>query len=139
MNISAISSLAQRSHDFDTLQTTLKSGNLQGAQTAFAAFLQDVQKTQQLAGGASLFGPGTQASRDLQTLGSALKSANLAGAQKALATLQQDIQSAGPSGNGQPLARAHHPLTLSEVANNGAPIIQAASAPAIASILNLKA
>ena len=76
MNVSAISSLSQRAEDFTALHNTLQAGNLAAAQSAFAAFQQDVQKTAQLAGPASLFGPGTQASKDLQNLGNALKSAN---------------------------------------------------------------
>jgi hypothetical protein len=144
MNVPAVSSMAQRSQDFDTLQNTLKAGNLSGAQMAFAAFLQDVQKTAPLGGPASLFGPGTQASRDLQTLGGALKSANLADAQKAFATLQQDIQSAGQSGNNPPNILTHHPLTRSDIANNGVAAMQTAAAggaatQSIGSILNLKA
>src|ERR1700722_8119688 len=86
MNVTTVSSMAKRNEDFNTLQSTLQAGNLSGAQGAFAAFLQDVQKTALTAGPASLFGPGTQASKDLQNLGGALKSADLAGAQKALAT-----------------------------------------------------
>ena len=143
MNVTAVSPMAKRSEDFTALQTTLQAGNLAGAQTAFAAFLQDVQKTAQLAGPACLFGPNTQAGRDLQTLGGALKSANLAGAQKAFATLEQDIQAAGQSGNSLSIARAHHPFTHSEIANNGVNVMNSAAqsgvtAQSIASILNLK-
>ena len=136
--------MARRSEDFTALQATLQAGNLAGAQTAFAAFLQDVQKTAQTAGPASLFGPGTQAGRDLQTLGSALKSADLTGAQKAFAALEQDIQAAGQSGNSLPTVRAHRPFTHSEIANNGVDVIKTAAqggatARSIGSILNLKA
>ena len=138
MNVPPVSSMAKRSQDFDALQNTLQAGNLSGAQIAFGAFLQDVQKTAQVAGPASLFGPGTQASRDLQTLGGALRSANLAGAQKAFAILQQDIQIAGQSGNSPLNVRAHHPLTPSEIANNGVGAI-ANPEQSIGSILNLKA
>ncbi len=144
MNVSAVSSMAKRSEDFTTLQSTLQAGNISAAQCAFAAFLQDVQKTAQLAGPASLFAPGTQAGKDLQTLGGALKSADLAGAQKAFATLQQDIQSTGQSGNIPPVAHVHRPLTHSEIANNGVEVLKSAApggaaAQAIGSILNLKA
>ena len=144
MNVSAVSSLAKRSEDFATLQNTLQAGNIPAAQSAFAAFLQDVQKTAQMAGPASLFGPGTQASKDLQALGSALKSADLTGAQKAFATLEQDIQTAGQSGSSLPLAHVHRPLTHSEIANNGVEVLKTAAqggaaAQAIGSILNLKA
>ena len=124
--------------DFTALQSTLQAGNLSGAQSAFAAFLQDVRKTAQTAGPASLFGPGTQTSKDLQSLGGALKSANLAGAQKAFAILQQDIQTAGQSGASLPTAHVHHPLTHSEIINNGA-AQASATAQSIGSILNLKA
>ena len=143
MNVTAVSSLTKRSQDFTTLQNTLQAGNLAAAQTAFAAFLQDVQKTAQTAGPASLFGPGTQTSRDLQTLGSALKSADLPGAQRAFATLEQDIQAAGQPGNSLPTARVHHPLTHSEIANNGVDVVKTAAqggatAQSIGSILDLK-
>jgi hypothetical protein len=143
MNVTAVSSMAKRSEDFTMLQTTLQTGNLSAAQSAFAAFQQDVQKTAQTAGPSGLFAPGTQTSKDLQTLGSALKSANLAAAQRAFATLQQDIQTAGGSGSSLPTARVHRPLTHSEIANNGAPVFSAAqgsaTAQSIGSILNLKA
>ena len=144
MNVTAVSPMAKRSEDFITLQSTLQAGNLAAAQTAFAAFLQDVQKTAQTAGPASLFGPGTQTSKDLQTLGSALKSADLAGAQKAFATLKQDIQTAGQSPGSLPTAHLHRPLTHSEIANNGMEVLKTAAqggatAQSIGSILNLKA
>jgi hypothetical protein len=144
MNVTAVSSLARRSQDFTTLQCTLQAGNLPAAQTAFAAFLQDVRKTAQMAGPASLFGPGTQTSKDLQTLGIALKSADLTGAQKAFATLERDIQAAGQSPNSLPTVRAHRPFTHSEIANNGVEVLKTAAqggatAQSIGSILNLKA
>ena len=144
MNVTAVSSMTQCSQDFTTLQSTLQAGNLASAQTAFAAFLQDVRKTAQMAGPASLFGPGTQTSKDLQTLGSALKSADLAGAQRAFATLEQDIQIAGQSRNGLPTTRAHRPFTHSEITNNGVEVLKtaaqgAATAQSIGSILNRKA
>ena len=144
MNVTAVSSMARRSQDFTTLQSTLQAGNLAGAQSAFAAFLQDVQKTAQTAGPASLFGPGTQTSKDLQSLGSALKSADLTGAQKAFATLEQDIQIAGQSRNGLPTAHVHRPFTHSEIANNGVEVLKTAAqggvtAQSVGSILNLKA
>ncbi|MGD0816434.1 MAG: hypothetical protein ABSA83_22820 [Verrucomicrobiota bacterium] len=141
MNVTPVSSVTQRSQDFTTLQTALQTGNLAGAQTAFAALLQDVQKTSQTAGPASLFGPGTPAARDLETLGGALKSANLAGAQRAFATLQGDIQAAG--GNNPPTVRAHRPFTHAEIANNGVdvpntPALGGATAQSVGRILNLK-
>ncbi len=140
MNISAISAMGQRSQDFEALQNMLQSGNLGGAQQAFAAFQQDVQKTAQLSGSSSLFAPGTPASRDMQTLGGALSAANLQGAQRAFATLLQDIQNAGPASTPSPLQQHHHPMTPAEVASNGVAAIQtSATAQSAGKILNLKA
>jgi hypothetical protein len=139
MNVPAVSPMAKRSQDFDTLQNTLQSGNLSAAQGAFGAFLQDVQKTSGVAGQGSLFAPGTQASKDLQALGGALNSANLAGAQKAFASLKQDLQSAGQSGTAVAVIHPHHPLTAAEIANNGAPVAQTPTAQSIGNILNMRA
>jgi hypothetical protein len=139
MNVSALSAISQRSQDFDALQNTLRAGNLQGAQTAFAAFLQDIQTTEAQAGPTGLFAPGTQASRDLQAIGGALKSANLPGAQKAFATLQQDIRTAALPASSMVSSRGHRPFTAAEIANNGvSPAQPAANAPSVASILSLK-
>jgi hypothetical protein len=144
MNVTAVSPMAKRSQDFTTLQNTLQTGNLAGAQSAFAAFLQDVQKTEQTGGPASLFGPGTQAGKDLQTLGGALKAADLPGAQKAFATLQQDIQAVGQTRVSVSTSRAHRPFTHAEIANNGVDLPKtaaqsSAAARSIGNILNRKA
>ena len=113
MSVLAVSSQATRSQDFTTLQSTLQAGNLTAAQSAFAAFLQDVQNVALTAGAKSLFAAGTQTSKDLQTLGNALKSADLPGAQRAFATLEQDLRATTPSGNvqsGNHGAPSHYPL-----------------------------
>jgi hypothetical protein len=140
MNVSAVSDLAQRSQDFAALQNNLQSGNITSAQRAFAAFLQDVQKTSVGAGSGNLFAPGTPASRDLQTLGSALKSANLNGAQQAFAALQQDIHAQGQTGPAPTPAPGHHPPTHAEIARNGAPAFQptAKAAQQVLSTLSTK-
>jgi hypothetical protein len=139
MNISGIQpALGKRSQDFNTLQNALQSGNLASAQSAFAAFLQDVQTVNQTAGPSSLFGAGTQAGKDLQALGSALKSADLAGAQKAFATLKQDVQMAGqsPVTTGAPHNR--HPVAHADIASNGVTAFTSAASN-VGGILNLKA
>ncbi|MBZ0090671.1 MAG: hypothetical protein K8F27_00395 [Sulfuricellaceae bacterium] len=106
----------QRKQDFSTLASALKSGDLQGAQQAFASLQQDNQTIQQSrgaqgAGGASsgggdadgdndgsksgqagAQGVGGQRAKDFAALSSALGSGDLQGAQQAFATLQQDIQ-----------------------------------------------
>jgi len=137
MNIDAASALSPRSQDFAALQSSLQAGNLVGAQQAFAAFQQDVQKTAQAAGPSNLFAPGTQASHDLQTLGGALRSANLSGAQKAFATLLQDIQTAtGPSSTAAEVPRGPHRLTPAEIASNG--VSTSTAAQSIGNILSGK-
>lgn len=144
MNVSALSAMGQRFQDFEALQNTLQSGNLNAAQRAFAAFQQDVQKTAQMAGANSIFSPGTQASKDLQDVGGQLRSANLPGAQKAFATLLQDIQTAGQSPANLPFLHNHHPTTPTEIATKGAlvspaPALGGSAAQAISDILSKKA
>lgn len=99
----------QRKQDFSTLANALSSGDLQGAQQAFASLQQDMQAIQQ-ARGAQGAGPdgnfngnaqngqggaqgaASQRQQDFSALASALSSGDLQGAQKAFATLQQDMQ-----------------------------------------------
>lgn len=119
--------MSQRSNDFQALQSSLQAGNLTGAQRAFAAFQQDVQKTSQLSGTPGMFAPGTQASRDLQAVGGALSSANISGAQQAFASLLRDIQTSGSQPTTLPFMNAHHHLTPAEIANNGSPVVEAPS------------
>ncbi len=148
MNTTAISPLSVRSQDFTALQSTLQAGNITGAQSAFAALLQDVQKTQSANGASSLFAPGTPAARDLAALGGALKSADLTGARKAFATLEQDIQTSAQSGAGSvAVGNHHHPTTPAQAASNGSAsalnpaqaAVASISPQAIGNLLNLKA
>ncbi len=76
--------------DFSGLTTSLASGNLTAAQTAFATLMQDLgnsgaQSSQQT-------GAASQVSTDLNAVGTALNSGSLSNAQKAFATLMQDLQ-----------------------------------------------
>jgi hypothetical protein len=105
MNISSISNqttaqyqpslegpFKQRFQDFRALQSALQSGNLSDAQSAFAAFQNDIQNGSKDPG---TLGNGTQqaqTAKDLQALGDALKSGDVAAAQKAFATVKQDMQ-----------------------------------------------
>jgi len=112
MNVSGISGsnpvdLQKRLQDFNALQGALQSGNISNAQSAFAAFQQEVQKTTQSVPD-SLFRPGSQPSRDLRNLEVALKSADLAGAQRAFATLKQDILKTSSSPTSQQVALGHY-------------------------------
>jgi hypothetical protein len=85
------SQIKQRRGDFLALQESLQSGDLAGAQQAFATLKQDIQAARQAQGGEPN-GAQTQRRNDVQSLAQALQSGNLAGAQKAFAALQQDVQ-----------------------------------------------
>ena len=95
----------QRAQDFNALQSALQSGDLSGAQQAFAAFQKDMPASAQAAQTAqtnSASTPNSQGAKDFQALQSALGSGDLSGAQQAFASLQKDLQSAGSTG------RRHH-------------------------------
>lgn len=88
----------QRGQDFKALGNALQSGDLAGAQQAFAALQTDtqtIQSTQQPQ--SQLSGQNSPVSQDFKTLESALNSGDLSGAQKAFATVQQDVQAARKS------------------------------------------
>jgi hypothetical protein len=94
----------QLKSDFIDLSKSLSSGDITGAQKAFAALQQDMQGL----GGVQ---SGSQVGNDLAALGNALQSGDLAGAQKAFATLKTDMQSAksgDPAQGGQQVRRGHH-------------------------------
>ena len=94
MDISAVSSStaayqpntqnAQR-QNFQQLMQSLQSGDLSGAQAAYATLTQNAP-----APGAATNNPIQQA---ISTIGSALQSGDLAGAQKAMQSLQQTMKS----------------------------------------------
>jgi soluble cytochrome b562 len=85
--------------DFKALGQALQSGDLAGAQQAYATLQQDLQTAEQPAAGSSgstsaaASGAGKLA-QDFGALGQALQSGNLADAQHAYATVQQDAQKA---------------------------------------------
>ena len=92
--------------DFQTLGQALQSGDLSGAQKAFAQLQQDMQAVQgnhhrrrhhKVSANEQGSGQNTLAT-DFQALGQALQSGDLSGAQKAFAQLQQDFQTYNPSG-----------------------------------------
>ncbi|MGD0235717.1 MAG: hypothetical protein ABSC55_14425 [Syntrophorhabdales bacterium] len=81
------------SEDFSGLTTSLASGNLTAAQTAFTTLMQDLGNSGQQTGATS------QVSTDLTALGTALNAnsgaGDLAAAQSAFATLRRDLQAGG--------------------------------------------
>jgi hypothetical protein len=87
------SAFRQRGQDFKALGNALQSGDLAGAQQAFAALKKDTQTIQSAQQQQSQ--PPGQNSRirpNFATVESALDSGDLSGAQKAFAIVQQDIQ-----------------------------------------------
>jgi len=78
--------------DMMALQNALATGDLAGAQQAFAQFKQDFHAAHN---GQALYQTGVPdvLKQDLQGLQSALKSGDLAGAQQAFAQFKQDFQS----------------------------------------------
>jgi outer membrane protein assembly factor BamD (BamD/ComL family) len=136
MNISAISSTSstsstqtqsifqKRAQDLKDLQDALKTGDLSGAQTAFAALQKDlpsnpaaVQKNQNSPG-----------AKDFQALQTALQSGDLSGAQQAFANLKQDVQSAHKGHH-------HHHQDNGSSANSAALATNRATASPAASFL----
>ena len=104
IQISVQSASNQPVQDYKALQSALKSGDLSGAQTAFAALQKDLQPSSQTGQASSAAGQGTQMSqggKDLEALANALSSGDLSGAQQAFASLQQDMQATGQ-------VRRHH-------------------------------
>jgi hypothetical protein len=83
------SPFAERRTNFEALDQALQSGDLQSAQSAFAALQQSrgVQSASSTTAGSA--NTGKQASTDLQAVGSALQSGDVSGAQQAFATLRQ--------------------------------------------------
>ena len=111
MSISAVSSnvtayqtntqnsFQQRRADFQQLAQALQSGDLSGAQQAFAALQQAGSSSGTQGQGSPPSGQNNPLASDLSTLGQALQSGDLSSAQKAFATLQQDMQG---------MRQAHH-------------------------------
>jgi len=89
----------QRTQDFKALQTALQSGDLAGAQQAFAALQKDKTGAAQSSTGASPSTDNSQGSKDFQALQTALSSGNLAAAQQAFTALKKDVQGAGKAGH----------------------------------------
>ena len=107
--------------DFKALQSALQSGDLTGAQQAFATLQQDQQNAPHAAKGPGASALATQVSQDFQALQSALSSGDLSGAKQAFATLKQDLQGAGRSRH----AHHHH----GGVANTTTPTTTSTTAP----------
>lgn len=85
------STVKQGKQDFNQLLGALQSGDVQGAQQAYAAMQQllpGIQAATQASAGAA----GNAVTTDFSALGTALSSGSLSGAQDAVTKLQQDVQ-----------------------------------------------
>jgi hypothetical protein len=90
----ARSSIQQQSQNFKALTGALQSGDLAGAQGAYATLQQQIQSASQSTGGTSLFNGSSSIGKDFKAIGSALQSGDVSGAQSALASFKQDIKAA---------------------------------------------
>jgi hypothetical protein len=110
----------QRGQDFKALGTALQSGDLAGAQQAFAALKTDTTTIQSAQSQPSW--QNSPVSQDMKTLESALNSGDLSGAQKAFATLQQDVQAVRKShgGHGHHVHHAPAPQSTNQTDTDGA-------------------
>jgi ribosomal protein S20 len=88
----------QLKQDMQALQKALESGDLAGAQKAFAAFQQDIQNAQAKKGTptntANPSAAANQAKQDLDSLQKALDAGDLSAAKTSFAAFQKDVQSA---------------------------------------------
>src|SRR5689334_21371722 len=83
----------QRRADRNALKSALQSGDLAGAQKAFAALQQDLQITQGAVGqSGDASGQSSTLAKDLDALKTALQSGDITGAQKDFASVQQDMR-----------------------------------------------
>ena len=89
----------QRTQDFKALQTALQSGDLSGAQQAFAAMQKDQQNSSQATQASSASSQNSQDAKDFQALQTAFSSGDLSGAQQAFAALQKDLQGTSQAGH----------------------------------------
>jgi hypothetical protein len=104
MSVSAISSnvnvysttaqnrFQERRAEFQQLAQALQSGDLTGAQQAFAGLQQNRSPSAAQGQNSSQSGQNNSLAADFNTLGQALQSGDLSSAQKAFATLQKDMQ-----------------------------------------------
>ena len=101
----------QWKQDFKQLAGTLQSGDLAGAQQAFAA-LQQLQQSDRSGGQSSNRQPANPGNNPIQNdfaaLGKALSSGDLTGAQTAFSQLQSDLKAGFQSGASGGVQSAHH-------------------------------
>jgi len=114
----------QRRQDFSQLAQALQSGDLAGAQTAYAN-LQSLQQNSQTGSNPTSGASGNPLQNDFAALGQALASGNLSQAQSDFAQLQSDFKSALQNAAGSLGIGAahrghhhHHPVASSQDSNS---------------------
>jgi len=103
----ASSPFQQVRKDFASLKSSLNSGDLGGAQKAFATLTQDLQSVTQAQTGQQA-GTNSTLDDDLSAIGTALQKGDITGAQNAFQTLQKDMQQMRQAQGGQKTHGAHH-------------------------------
>jgi ribosomal protein S20 len=106
--IDSTSGFKPQIQDFKALQSALQSGDLSGAQSAFASLQKAMQNKSQAAGANNPSSQNSQLGNDMQSLQSALQGGDLSAAQKAFASLQQDMKSASQAAGTGRAHRHHH-------------------------------
>lgn len=103
----ASSPFQQVRKDFAALKSSLNSGDLSGAQNAFATLTQDLQSVTQAQTGQQT-GTNSTIDNDLSVIGAALQKGDITGAQNAFQTLQKDMQQMRQAQGGQQARGAQH-------------------------------
>jgi len=128
----------QISQDFKTLQSALQSGDLGGAQQAFASLQQSQQNSSQpgTSGTGGSAGQNSPTANAFQALQSALSTGNLSAAQQAFATMQQNMQSAGARKTGH-----HHHAggSSGNTTQTTSPTSSDTATPMVTSLLDVQA
>ncbi len=91
---------------FKQLASSLKSGNLSGAQQAYSSLQKLMQGGQ--SGSQTASAQNSSFQNDFAALGQALNSGNLSQAQGDFSKIQSDLQSASSSSSAQSAHRGHH-------------------------------
>jgi len=130
----------KRAMDFKALQSALQSGNLSGAQQAFATLQKDMPSVSQTSSTSSTAASTTassQVTNPFQALQSALSSGNLPAAQQAFAAMQQSMQNAAGVQGGH--HHHHHGGSVDSSSQTASSTSSSTSAQTLSNALNVLA
>ncbi|MGO8763999.1 MAG: hypothetical protein ACLQSR_02555 [Limisphaerales bacterium] len=99
--------------DFQAIGSALQSGNLSTAQSALAAFQQDLQGNSQTTS-SQPFGTNTKANSDYQNLVTSLQSGDLTNAKQDFTSLQTDLKSASAASSAHKGHHHHHSFSATD-------------------------